>query len=1334
MSHHANSDSLMSEDLVFFVNGKKVVERHVDPEMTLLTYLRTKLRLTGTKLGCAEGGCGACTCMVSKYDHKEKKISHFSVNACLSPVCSMHGMAVTTVEGIGSTKTRLHPIQERIAKSHGSQCGFCTPGIVMSMYTLLRNNPQPCYDDVLSAFEGNLCRCTGYRPIIEGYKTFTKEYCCGGGGDNGCCMNGNLNISTELVNPSEFIPYDPTQEPIFPPELMNSDKHCSKTVQFCSDRVKWIRPATLQELLNLKAQYPDARLAIGNTEIGVEVKFKNQFYPVLLVPTHIPELKKVEISSDGVMFGASVTLSTIDLVLKTQIPKLPDYKCGVFAAVVEMLRWFAGHQIRNVAAVGGNIMTASPISDLNPLFMAAGCKLTLASKNGTRQVAMGDGFFTGYRKTIVEPEEVVVSIHIPHTREDEYFYGYKQSPRREDDIAIVNAGMRVLFESGTNIIKDLALSYGGMAPTTVMAKRTMDALIGRKWNDGLIDSVCEHLAEDLPLSPSAPGGMIEYRRTLTASFFFKFYLSVLDKLNAKEVAEASVPSSFRSSLSGIQKDSIRSTQMYQEVAPGQPVDDAVGRPMVHSSAFKQATGEARYCDDIPPIQGELYLAMVTSTKAHAEIRAIDASEALSLLGVHTLVTHVDVPGSNVICPAAAGEEVFATDKVTCVGQVIGAIVADSHTLAQRAAKLVSVEYNELEPIITMEEAITHESYYKPIRTVEKGNVQVGFENLSDHLLEGEMKMGGQEHFYLETNACIAIPNGEDGEMEIISSTQNLTATQKVAAKVLGVPENRIVCKVKRIGGGFGGKETRCCIYSTIAAVAAHKVGQPVRCTLDRQEDMCTSGTRHPFMSRYKVGFGNNGQIQALEVKLYSNAGNTEDLSHAIMERALLFSDNVYKIPNMKVTGYVCKTNIPSNTAFRGFGGPQALFFAENWITDIAIRCGVTQQKVREINMYNEGDLTYFNQPLILNNTLHRCWQDCLEKSDYLRRRQQVDIFNSENRWKKRGIAIIPMKFGVSFIFAPLNQAGALVHVYTDGSVLLVHGGTEMGQGLHTKMIQVASRALKIPTSKIFISETSTNTVPNTSATAASASSDLNGEAVKRACEVILERLEPFMSANPKGSWEEWVQAAHMDRVSLSTTGFYKTPDIGYNWETNSGNPFNYFTVGVGCSEVEIDCLTGDHHVIRTDIVMDLGQSLNPAIDIGQIEGAYMQGYGLFTIEDHRWSPNGVLLTRGPGMYKIPGFGDVPTEFNVSLLSNCPNERAIYSSKAVGEPPLILASAVFFAIKDAITSARADVGITGIFRLDSPATSERIRMACQDQFTEKFPAAKPGTFIPWCVRI
>ncbi|XP_038045060.1 xanthine dehydrogenase/oxidase-like [Patiria miniata] len=1329
------------DTLLFFCNGKKVVDHHVDPAMTLLTYLRNKLRLTGSKLGCGEGGCGACTIMVSKYSPKDKTISHLAVNACLTPICSVHGMAVTTVEGIGSTTTRLHPVQERLAKAHGSQCGFCTPGIVMSMYTLLRNRPQPTMEEIESAFEGNLCRCTGYRPILQGYKTFTKEGCCGGN-NAACCRNVPSNVdgqeegvSTKMFDPSEFAPYDPSQESIFPPELMITLKETTPRMQkFASDRVTWFRPVTLRQLLELKANNPQAKVVAGNSEVGVEVKFKNQCYPVLVDITYIPELTSVEKTPSGVRIGASVSLTSVGDYMKEIIQEEPEHKTRVFAAIVEMLRWFAGHQIRNVACIGGNIATGSPISDLNPLLMAAVCTVELVSSSGKRTVNMDGNFFTGYRKNVIKTDEIILAINVPFTSENEYYYGYKQSPRREDDIAIVNAGMRVVLKPGTNEVQDCTIAYGGMAPTTVLATKTMKNIMGRPWSDGLVEVMTPLLLEDLPLSPGAPGGMEPYRQSLTLSFFFKFYLAVLEQIHLKQpgLRGSTMPPSFSSANQPYHKNSARGVQMYQEVPSGQPDSDAVGRPVTHQSAFKQVTGEAVYVDDMPHNEIELYLGMVLSKKAHANILSVDTTEALAIDGVHSYVSADDVPGSNMSGTSQEYDDLlFAEKEVNSIGQVIGVVVADNQAIAQRAAKLVRVEYEELPTVITIQDAIEENSFFPDGYRLRKGNVKEAFDS-SDHIIEGELKIGAQEHFYLETITTLVIP-GEGGEVEVISASQAPSRIQTMVARALGVAKHRVVSRVKRLGGGFGGKITKSSVYAAICAVAANKVKRPIRLMLDRNEDMMTSGTRHPYLARYKVGVTSYGQLRALEIDMYSNAGSTYDFSVNVLERTMFHMDNCYKCPNVSVNGILCRTNLASNTGFRGFGSPQAMLVAETIMSDIALKCGLTQIKVRDINFYQEGDLTHYGQELKYWN-LERCWDECLTKGDYDNRRREVDQYNSKNRWRKRGLAVTPTKFGISFNQNYRNQAGALVHIYNDGSVLVSHGGTEMGQGLHTKMIQVASRTLRIPQEKIHVSETSTSSVPNTSNTAASFSSDLNGMAVKEACETLLHRLEPFIQDNPKGTWESWVDAAYKDRISLSSTGLGKARDVHFNWETCEGEPYAYFVYGVAVSEVEIDCLTGDHQVLRTDIVMDVGDSLNPAIDVGQIEGGFVQGYGLFVLEDYRVSPSGQLLTTGPGFYKIPSFGDIPAEFNVSLLTRAPNPFAICSSKAVGEPPLFLAASIFFAIKDAVQSAREDAGIPRAFRLDSPATAERIRMACQDQFTKQVPPLPESrTFKPFFVR-
>nr|XP_018916770.1 PREDICTED: xanthine dehydrogenase [Bemisia tabaci] len=1326
------TEPAISSTLVFFVNGVKVVDSEVNPEWTLLQYLRQKLHLTGTKLGCAEGGCGACTVMVSKFDRVKKKITHSAVNACLTPVCAVHGLAVTTVEGIGSTRTRLHPVQERIAKAHGSQCGFCTPGIVMSMYSLLRSHKEPTLtmDDMEVAFQGNLCRCTGYRPIIEGFRSFIEEWeqvrarSATNGTTNGCGMgencckvkknglqNGTADSADEedgkLFNQANFAPYDPTQEPIFPSELQLSDKLDSEFFMVKGQDVTWYRPSKMEDLLALKAKYNHAKIVVGNTEVGVEVKFKKCSYPVIIHPVQIKELSSFEIKESGVQVGASITLSDLENNLKAVISQQPSYKTKIFKAIVKMLHWFAGKQIRNVAAIGGNIMTGSPISDLNPILMAANCQLVVESKTrGVRHVTMDEKFFTGYRRNVIAPDEILKSIIIPYTTQRHHFRAYKQARRRDDDISIVNAAFSLELDEN-NCIDGLRIVYGGVAPVTTIAKKTSQQLIGKKWDRDMLNEAYSLLMDDLPLDPGAPGGMIQYRRSLTLSLFFKFYLTVCNELSIP------IPSKEASGVKTFHTLTPKSSQ-YFEKRPNETRNDLVGRPIVHMSAFKQAAGEAIYCDDIPRNEQELYLAYVISSRAHAKLLNVDPSPALALKGVHAFFSEKDLPGDrNKVGAIFFDEDVFARDKVLCQGQTIGVVVADTQVLAQRAARLVKVEYEDLEPIITIEDAIAAKSFFKdPPQGLVYGDPESAFAT-ADHVLTGEVRSGGQEHFYLETHCALVVPKREDDELDVLTSSQHPTEIQHLIAHVLGVPDNRIVCRVKRMGGGFGGKESRPSLVSIPCAVAAHRLQRPVRCMMDRDEDIVMTGQRHPFLSRYKIGFTKEGKIVAVDITLYCNAGMSFDLSTAVMNRAMMHYENCYKVPNVSIKGYLCRTNIPSNTAFRGFGGPQGMFVGENMIRHMAEFLKKDFNEIALLNFYKENDLTHFKQ-VLKRNTLQRCWDEVVETSDYKNRRIAVEEFNKQNRWHKRGITLTPTAFGIAFETLFLNQSGAFVLVYADGSVLISHGGTEMGQGLHTKMIQVASRCLDIPVSLIHISETSTDKVPNTSATAASCGSDLNGMAIIDACNQIMERLKPYKKAKPDADWKTWVHDAFFDRVSLAASGFYKTPDIGHGTE----NYFNYFVYGVACAEVEIDCLTGDHQVLRTDIVMDLGESLNPAIDIGQVEGGFMQGYGLFVMEELMTSPSGFLYTRGPGAYKIPGFADIPAEFNVSLLKGAPNPRAVYSSKAVGEPPLFLASSVFFAIKEAIKAARKDAGNEEYFKLDAPATSARIRMACLDEITAK----------------
>ncbi|KAJ7517365.1 hypothetical protein O6H91_21G020900 [Diphasiastrum complanatum] len=1344
------------KDAILYVNGV----RHVLPEdaahLTLLEYLR-KFGLTGTKLGCGEGGCGACTVMVSSLYHGDRTIIHRAVNACLAPLYSVEGMHVVTVEGIGNARRGLHPVQEALSNAHGSQCGFCTPGFIMSMYTLLRSSCKrpPTQEEIEESLAGNLCRCTGYRPIVDAFRVFAKSdsavyhddsalaagaspvknvsangtgFICPSTGKPCDCGKADTEKGNE-VNKNDHIHKgltkrsDSSGELIYPPELLTRKAPALRLKGF--NGMMWYRPLRLQDLLDLKFENPEAKLVVGNTEVGIETRFKNVNYPVVIAATHVPELNATTIKDDGIEIGSSVTLAKVLEVIRECVKQREPHEVSACLALMEQLKWFAGTQIRNVASVGGNICTASPISDLNPLWMAARATFTLMDHTGTLRTVQAKDFFIGYRKVAMKKTEVLTSVFLPWTRRHEYVKEFKQAHRRDDDIALVNAGMRVLLSKlhGTWMISEASLAFGGVAPVSLSAPTTETFLKGKPWNQLTLEGALIKLREEVLIADNAPGGMVEFRRSLMLSFLFKFFVHTTYKLESEANLVHDLPETYRSAAIPFQREPSRGLQYFKPVVNG----TAVGLPLMHTSARLQVSGEAEYVDDLNLPPNCLHAALVLSSRPHARIISIDATEAQSIPGFEGLFTVKDVPGRNDIGAVVYDEELFVSEVVTCVGQAIGIVVATTYEAAKAASKKVKIEYEDLPPILSIQQALEANSFLPGTeRLLEKGNVPECFESgICDHVIEGTVRVGGQEHFYLEPNASIVWTADGGNEVVMLSSTQAPQKHQKYVAHVLGLPMHKVVCKTKRIGGGFGGKETKSAFLAAAASVPAYLLKQPVRLVLERDVDMAITGERHAFLGKYKVGFSKEGKVLALDLKIYNNGGNSLDLSHSVLERAMFNSDNVYEIPNVRVFGRVCYTNLPSNTAFRGFGAPQAMIIAENWIERIACVVKRSPIEIREMNFQKEGCELHYGQKLELSR-LDAVWDSLKMSSEYLKRFSEIDNFNSLHRWKKRGLGMIPTKFGISFTTKLLNQAGALVQVYTDGTVLVTHGGVEMGQGLHTKVAQIAATAFDIPMSSVFISETSTDKVPNASPTAASASSDMYGAAVLDACEQLKKRMEPISSKKAYSSFAELVNACYIERIDLSAHGFYITPDIGFDWQVGKGRPFNYFTFGAACAEVEVDCLTGDFYLRRADICMDLGSSLNPAIDIGQVEGAFVQGLGWVALEElkwgdpaHPWVKPGHLFTQGPGTYKLPTVNDIPVDFRVSLLEDAPNPRAIHSSKAVGEPPLFLAASAFFAIKEAISAARREVGLDKWFVLDSPATPERIRLACSDQFTKHF---------------
>ena len=749
----------------------------------------------------------------------------------------------------------------------------------------------------------------------------------------------------------------------------------------------------------------------------------------------------------------------------------------------------------------------------------------------------------------------------------------------------------------------------------------------------------------------------------------------------------------------------------------------IGLALPHESAHLHVSGAAEYVDDQPEPRGTLYAAIGCSAKAHARIRHIDFAEVRSAPGVVDVISAADIPGANNHGPILADDPVFADGLVEYVGQSVFAVLADSVIHARRAARRARVDYEELPAILDIDHAMAQQSFVLPSQSLTRGNPEQALAE-SEHRLQGRLRVGGQDHFYLEGQIAIAHPR-EDGAMLVQASTQHPTEVQHLVAHALGKSSKDVVVECRRMGGGFGGKETTPALFAVIAAVGAHKAGRSVKLRVARDDDMSITGKRHGFRIDYRVGFDDRGRIHGIDLELASDCGRSADLSGPINVRAMFHSDNCYFLEHVRITSHRCKTHKASNVAFRGFGGPQGMMAIENVIDEIARFLGKDPLDVRRVNFYGKADRNVTPYRMTVeDNIIHELVAELEVKSAYRERRQAAQAYNDGDGVLKRGLALTPVKFGISFTATFYNQAGALLHLYRDGSIMLNHGGTEMGQGLYTKVAQVIAEEFQVDRERIRCTAANTGKVPNTSATAASSGSDLNGMAARAAAVTIRQRLTEFAAGRygvpqervrftPSGvrvgddlvDFAELTEQAYLARISLSATGFYRTPKINYDPDTLSGRPFFYFGYGAAVTEVALDVLTGEHKILRVDILHDAGESLNPALDLGQVEGGFLQGAGWLTSEELWWDAAGRLMTHTPSTYKIPSVSDWPREYNVELINWGRNrEQTIYRSKAVGEPPLMLAISVFHALKDAIAAVRG-AGSRPV--LHAPATPEQV---------------------------
>lgn len=759
------------------------------------------------------------------------------------------------------------------------------------------------------------------------------------------------------------------------------------------------------------------------------------------------------------------------------------------------------------------------------------------------------------------------------------------------------------------------------------------------------------------------------------------------------------------------------------------IKGGVRQSVPHESARLHVTGEAEYVDDIKELPGTLHAYILKSPKAHAKIKKIDKTKALAVRGVHAVLDASDIPGHNDIAPIIHPEPCLAPGEVNYAGEPVAAVYAEDIYTARKAAELIEVEYEDLPAILTIEEAWEQKSFLTKPLIATLGDPE-GAMKKAPHRIKDEFTIGGQEHMYLETQAAYVIPK-EDNQYLVYSSTQNPSEVQRGVADLLGIPFNMVRTENRRMGGAFGGKESQPSIFAGIAALGAWKTKRPVKLRLDRDDDMIITGKRHHYIVSYEVGFDDDGRISAMDVDYKGGCGSVIDMSLPVVQRTVCHGENCYYIPNCVIRGHLCKTNTVPNTAMRGFGAPQGMVGMEGIIERIAHYLKKDPREVRRVNFYGTEDrnVTPYHQT-IEDNVIQEIFDRVEREGEYDRRRAEILEYNKKSPYVKKGISISPLKFGISFNKVNLNQAGALVCVYTDGSVLINHGGTEMGQGVNTKMCQVAAEVFSIDIDNVRVTATTTDKVPNTSATAASTDSDMNGMAVKNAVDNIKKTLTDWASAfydvpaedvrfesnfvyignKKKFSFADFVKEANLNRVCLFSSGFYKTPKIHFDAETMTGRPFLYSCYGVCMAEVAVDILTGESHVLRADMIYDAGKSLNPAIDIGQVEGAFVQGLGWALLEDLKWDKNGNLTTHSPTTYKIPTGRDLPPIFNVKLLEKPNKEPTIFNSKPTAEPPLMLVIAVWLAARDAVASL-ADYRLFP--NLDIPCTPERTRTAIKD---------------------
>jgi len=1310
--------------VAFYVNDREVVLENPDPRMTLNDYLRSTPGLKGTKRMCNQGGCGVCTVLLTGIDStSESGVKTVSINSCLRPVATLDGMHVTTIEGIGSTSAGLDPVQQAMVDNSASQCGMCTPGFAMQMKGLLVNTPQPTQEQIESHFDGNICRCTGYRPILDSFQSFAVSEAVAGrvsekprhtGGHDGQCSSskpsgGCQRDIEDLVLCDKMKASLGRKTPAGRRVLRGPRKILLRQTVTRADGtesvVQWAHPLTLDALVSLIQTYPDAnkKYVVGNTSSGIYSDADVELYIDI---RNIPDLQGSVANGTSLLVGAATAITDFIQLVESVVAADPD-KGMSFAAVLPHLRRIASNQIRNVGSIAGNLMITQKHDDFPSDFMLVcmtlGATLTyqdpLAQSPSDRLTVPVENIYG-----LDMSNKIIISIQWPFRQANEYVSTYKVALRKQFAHAIVNAGFRVVLDPATLTVQGTpTIVFGGILPQTVHATATEQLLVGKVWgSEAMLAEACRSLQQEL--TPDEGPGRVMYRRSLMNAYMAKFYYTALEA-----VQPGSVPSSLLESITPYVRPISTGVSTYDE----DPIDYKLPQFVPKVELPIQVTGEAVYHIDAPVPPDTLHCSVVQSTEGKATIASIDITAAEAAPGVERVIVGTDIPGLN-RCDTVLGlseeywEPVLAVGKVSYVGQAVALVLADTLKQAEFARDLVKVTYTDIQqPIVTTEQAVDAESFFPipSIGPVTKGDVDLGLSNATN-VLSGRVEVPAQAHFPMETQTTIAIPE-DDGDLTLHCSTQFTSMAQYLVAKILGINQNKINVKCKRIGGSYGCKITRTNQIAGLASLGTFLSGRACSLQLSLQTNMEMIGKRHPYLADYSVGFDDDGRVHTLKAVFYANGGFTVDGTDGTTTSLVMAVDNAYNFDNFYAEGICCQTNLACNTYMRAPGFFPAVFFAEQVMENVAQVLGMTPEDVKRRNFYRRGDVTPYDQTLSYWS-LTEIWEKMRVECQFDKRLGEITAFNSRNRYVKRGISMVPMKYGVLLKGLPF---GALVSILADGTIVVSHGGTEVGQGINTKVIQAVARGFNIDISLVRVACHQTLTTPNQTATGGSITSELCVQAVLTACKKLRMRIDPFKAVlhatnGRDPTWKEVVHLCVTSGVDMSATGheFYAPSDK---------QPYTYNSYGVTCVEVRVDTLTGETEVLRTDVRFDCGTSLNPLVDMGQVQGSVAQGIGYYLTELLTFDDKGKVLSNDTWEYKPPLALDIAVDFRCHLEKNAPNERGILSSKASGEPPMCMMSAVFWAVQHAILSARKDNGFdpTQPLMMDVPATVDNIVAAC-----------------------